>query len=70
MRYFNQKGERVSNSEIQTETGNKPITGWAIDVEGLSHEDMDTFLRLWKKGNFTPLYRNQQEVKNLSQSGE
>jgi hypothetical protein len=56
MRYFNQEGVRVEapTKKIRKQ---KEISGWAINVEGLNKDEVDTFINLWKKIKPTPLYR-------------
>lgn len=64
MRYFNQKGERVSNKEGEEYFANidklskscPKLTGWAIDVNKCDYGECEEFLRLWKKIAPMPLY--------------
>jgi len=60
MRYFNQLGERISETEAKKKLIEAAkvmeIKGWAIDVNNCEHGDYEEFIRLWMKIKPMPLY--------------
>ena len=60
MRYINQLGERISETEAKSSlieaADVMEIKGWAIDVGNCEHGEYEEFIRLWKKIKPKPLY--------------